>query len=509
MRNRKNIMHYRISALLLALITIVSALCFSSCGNTDKPVTTSDTTAAATPVSEDTQAIAGPAEETTAELFQKVDYQGSKFVVWQHSYDASSYASLYIENFTEDISDLMSQAVFKRNSQLEDFFNIDLEVRNAFSINSFSVQLQGGALDVDIILDIKNNIGRRVTIGELQPFENLEVDYTTPWWSEKSLKDFEISGYSYLASNDVSVYRFCGARFFYWNKRIVADYHLDNPYDLMKENKWDVEHFLTMVKGVSTDNGFSGLGEYGLLLETGESNGVFAHMAAGCGITLTESRDGEIVITIDEQADKISTLFSKLKTTFSDMYCVMDFSLAQVLDTLGESAGSIHMFQAGRKLFAAGHFLFTQTNLSSAYIFVDMKDEYGVAPNPKYNSDQENYIHKDDPYSLIWAIPNSSTIDLTRLGRVMDYWSYVSSQTVIPDYYEITIKTKRAYEAEAGKVIDIVRDTTYSEFSEVMGVGLAGVLNDAYSSGSIGSSWAKKKESIQKSIDAFNEWEPY
>ncbi len=493
----------RVLSLILALLTVAALFTFASCGETEKPAV--QTTA----VASETKAPESGAEETTAALFEKTDYKGAKFILWQRDYNASSYASLYVENFTDDISDLMSQAVFKRNSMLEDFYNIDLEVRNGFTVDKYSIQLQGGEIDFDLILSTKSSLTPRIITGELQPFDNLDVDFSREWWHEKSLEDFEVAGNHYLVSNDVTIYRFSAARFFYWNKRIQQDHNLESPYDLMKADKWDIEHFLQMVQGVSTDNGFTALGEYGLLLETGGGNGVFAHLATGCGIRLTETRDDEITIILGEQMEKIDTLFSKLKSTFNNMYCVLDFSMAQALDTQGEGAGSSNMYNWGRKLFAGGHFLFTQTNIACSNQFIEMKDEYGVAPNPKYNSDQEDYIHKDDCNSLIFAIPNDGNIDLTRLGRILDYWAYASSQTVIPDYYEITIKTKRAYESEAGRVIDIVKATTVSEIGEAMSIGLSGVLNDAYGRGSIASAWASKKEAMETAIAAYNEWEPY
>ncbi len=497
---------HRAVAYVLALLTLAGLVSLCSCGDQANVNTEAPETTASIPVEGE---VTSAGEEETQSLFKKADYNGQKLVVWQRDYNANDYASEFIANFSSDTSDLMSQAVMKRNNMVEDYYNVVLDVRNGFTSDSYSVQVQAGDCEAELLHAMRSVLVPKIVSGQLMSFDELDVDYSTAWWHQRGFKDFEVAGEHYLASNDVSVYRFCGARFFYWNKRIQKDYNLANPYDLIKEDKWDVEHFLQMVQGVSTDNGFTSLGEYGLLLETGAGNGVFAHMASGCGITLTEvDSNHDIQVVLADQTEKIDALFSKLKATFGNMNCVLDFSIAQALDIYQEGAGTAHVFDWGRKLFANGHFLFTQTDITCSVQFIEMKDEYGVAPNPKYNSDQKEYIHKDDSNSLSFAIPNTINVNTERLGTVLDYWAYVSTDTVIADYYEITIKTKRAYEPEAGQVIDIVKDTTMTEIAECMGIGIAGILNDAYGGGSIYSIWASKKNAIQESLKAYNEYEP-
>ncbi len=490
-----------IVSLLLALLTAASAFALLACSDEKNP--SGSTTTAAT-VSSDT---AGP-DETTAYTFEQKDYGGAEFTLWQRDHDASSYRAEYTINIDDSATDIMSEAVKKRNSQVEDYYNIKFKLREGLTTTKLKTELTGGDLDADMVYGMRNALATAILEGQFQAFNDLDINYSNPWWHAKTFEDLQFDGKNYLAQNDISIYRFCGARFFYWNKRLQNDYKLDNPYVLMKENKWDFEHFITMVKGVSTNNNFSALGEYGLLLEVGAGNGVFAHLAAGFSIPLTRyNSDGDLEIALTDNMDKVDTALSKMKTAFSDMYSVLDFSMAAALDTKGEGAGQAHIFNWGRKLFANGHFLFTQTNIVCSVQFIEMVDEYGVAPNPKYDQDQEEYIHKDDSNSLIFAIPNSASIDRSRLANVMDYWAYCSTDTVMTDYYEITIKTKRAYEAEAGQVIDIVKATTRCEITEVMGMGVSTVLNDAYAKGSISSAWKAKESEINAKLKDFNDWE--
>ena len=490
----------RAVSILLALLTVASAFALFSCSDENKG---GDGTTAAVVES----GSSGP-DETTGYSFEKKDYGGENFTVWQRDHDAEAYRAEYIINFDDKATDLMSEAVKKRNGMVEDYYNIKFNLREGLTTSKLKTELAGGDLDADIVYGQRNALATAIFEGQFQAFDDLGIDYSTPWWHEKTFEDLRFGGKNYLAQNDVSIYRFCGARFFYWNKRLQNDYHLDNPYLLMKEDKWDFEHFATMVKGVSTNNNFQELGEYGLLLEVGAGNGVFAHLVAGFALPLTRyNSEGELEMALIDNLEKVDTALSKMKTVFSDMYSVLDFSMAQMLDTKQEGAGTSHVFNWGRKLFANGHFLFTQTNIVCSVQFIDMVDAYGVAPNPKYDSDQKEYIHKDDSNSLIFAIPNSPNVDRSRLAKVFDYWAYCSTDTVMSDYYEITIKTKRAYEPEAGKVIDLVKETTRCEVTEVMGMAVSTILSDAYAKGSLASAWKAKESTIKTKIDEFNDWE--
>ena len=113
-------------------------------------------------------------------------------------------------------------------------------------------------------------------------------------------------------------------------------------------------------------------------------------------------------------------------------------------------------------------------------------DGYGVIPNPKYDSDQPEYAHKIDKYSLIWAVPEATgTVDFERISLIMDYWAYQSSLTVMPAFYEITIKTKRVSDPIAPQMLDIVKDTICYELADLFGIKVADGLDKAYTTGSV------------------------
>lgn len=483
-------------SLILAIFTVLSILAVCvSCGDVTKP---DDTTGAAS-----TSAPAGDSgsDETTAQyVFPDANFNDETFTVYARVASTYSASNIICE---EQTGETVDDATFKRNALVEAKYHIKLAMKEASSPSSkMTNDISGGVVDYDIVLDERTDLAPFAKKGNLIDFNELNSDFTNPWWDSNSIRDLGINGKYYLVHNSVSISRLNGIRFFYFNKDIVEDYKLIDPYECLKNDTWTLETFIQMVKGVTTEND-EDLGVRGLVLETGSSNGIYMHMLIGCGIQYSKFNGGVLEVTIPDQFEKIDNIFGQLKTVFSDKTHVVTIKDALKLDVDGTAEGK-NDYDKARNLFAQGHFLFTHTSIGTSSQFKEMND-YGCMPNPKYDNNQKEYAHKCDPYTLIFAIPNDKSIDLDRLSKIMNYWGYESENHVIPAYYDITIKTKRVKEITASQVIDIVRDTVRYELIDVFKIGsVADSLNTAYDSGSISSAWKSVGPAVKKALADFN-----
>jgi hypothetical protein len=310
--------------------------------------------------------------------------------------------------------------------------------------------------------------------------------------------------------SDISIARFAGLRFMYFNKQIIENYNLTSPYTNLAENTWDLDTFLNLVKSVRTDPTSSEFGTYGLVLETGASNGVYMHMIVGCGLRYSGfDSDGKLICTLSDNISKIDDAFSRMKTVFSDKECVITMDESDARDAaihgtkLGEGE---HKYARARSMFAQGHFLFTHTSIAQSARFAEiMTADFGCMPNPKYNLDQEEYSHKSDPYTVCYAIPKAANIDLERLGTVLDYWSYISNEYTIQTYYDITIKSKKVKEVTASEVVDIVKRTAHYELIDVFEVsGVTDALKNAYDNGNISRQLQSYTRTINSALGKLN-----
>ncbi len=469
-------------ALLLALMTLAS--CASgSAGQT----TSSDVTDPGQP-SATTTKVETTAEETTDGIlsgaaFPDADYGGEVFRVYirKNTYYSGDY--IYAEDQNGDI---MNDAVFRRNSLVEEKYKVKIEAKTSPTPNqSLSKDISGGTADYDLILDRRADLAACSVNGLLYDFNSVGIDYNNPWW-DNNAQGYAIGKRLFLMANDVDTGVISGVRFLYFNSGMIESFNLDSPYDLVARNDWTLENFLNLLKAAHADGEADGLGVYGLLRETGASNGNHMHLIIGCGVKSSEtSADGEIRQAIGDQVEKISDIIDRLRTVLLDTTLTMTYEETSKRFLGGSYSGQ---WDRGRGAFAAGHFLFVQNGLDVSVEFSDMPDKYGVVPNPKYTADQERYYHKVDRFAAIWGIPNTpDRIDFDRFVNVFDYWAAVSSKTVMPTYYDVTIKSRRFNDPIAAQMIDIVKSTMVYDACDVYGITINSTLDSAFTSGNTGS----------------------
>ncbi len=419
------------------------------------------------------------------------------FTVFTRPANAESYPGTYIDT-DDQITDVMSSAVYTRNITVEEKYGITIEtIRKDTPYRELPKHLEAGEVPYDIILDKRQYMPSLIRAGQLYDFNDLDhVDFSQSYWDANCIEGYEIDGKLFLMANDVSVSNISGVRFFYYNKKLITDYNLEDPYDLVKSNQWTLDKLLTMITAVSTDNGdgiWDGQDTYGLLLETPT---LFQHMLVGCGQTYVEKQnDG--VLTTNIYNDKTETIMTKIYDAVEETNYAITYSDAA--GSMDREGMNVYNF-VRRRLFTTDHFLFVHSSLSTAQQYAEMKSDYGVAPNPKYNSSQEKYYHKFDKNTLIWAIPNSDQMDYDKIGAIMEYWSYVSSDTVMPAYYEITIKTKRVRDEKDSEMIDLIKSSMCYDIDDVFNPGITKVLNEGYGKGTLASSWAASKESLDAKL---------
>jgi ABC-type glycerol-3-phosphate transport system substrate-binding protein len=487
-------MKIRTSALILAaLMLLMSVAC--AAGNESEPETTVGT-ATGSDVSAETTVDNTP-------KFAEADYGGKDFIVYSRSSTAASYSGKYIDS--DNVIDTMSEAVYLRNLAVEEKYNVVISTLEVDSPNAnIRNHISAGEVPYDIVLDRRSYLGALAQEGYFYDFNNLEnVDFSQAYWDSNAANGYEVAGKLFFMVNDVSVGNLAGARFFYFNKQLIKDYNLENPYDLVRDNKWTLDKFFSMVTSVSTDNGdgiWDGNDTYGMISEDGASNGNIMHLLVGCGIRFTEvNPDG--TLTTNAYSEKTDTIMSKVAAGLLNNHFAITY---QTASTGADTTNYANIYDFGRALFSQDHSLFIQGNMGVADQFREMKSDYGVVPNPKYDEAQESYYHKMDKFSLIWAIPKCN-MDYDRLGVIVEYWAYQSSKTVMPAYYEITIKTKRVQEETASQMLDLIKGTILYDLSEVYSTDIASVLYSGYQTGKLSSSWASSKKIFDKSLTSIYE----
>ncbi len=487
---------FKLLTLVLAVLLLVTGGVLTAC--VDNTQTPDDTTKNA--------GVVPPSDSSdTTPVFPTADYKNKEFVVFSRNPDAASYAAFYID--TDAATDTMSSAVFTRNTNTEEFYKISITqvVAESFKDDVKNAISGGGDFPYDVLLHGRNNMASLSQENYLYDFNELGIDFTKPWWDANCAEGFEVAGKLFFMVNDTSVSNLAGVRSAFFSKNLIDRFQLRSPHDYIREDDWTLENFLSLIEVCHEDNG-DGIANwediYGICDEPGSSNSDIVALIIGSGVRYSVTNaDGEIELAINPE--KVDDIISKVATVYQNKESTTTYN---DVSNGADMSAYANMFNYCRGLFASDHFLFLFNNMGVMNQFSEMEGKgFGIVPVPKYNKDQEGYHNKVDKNSNIWAIPNATSLDFECIGNVMDYWAYQSSTTVMPAYYEITLKTRRVTDPIDAEMLDLIKNSVMYDLADVHSLNIASAIWSGYTNGTFSSQWKVQKIVLGKSIEKLND----
>jgi len=473
----------RFIALILTVLMLLPAIVACASDDAGKP-------ADSTPPAEGTQAPASTAPTATEPDYKpqlpEVRYDGEQLVIVHRSPDETYYAEIYIQ--AEDITgDVLNDSVYRRNLAVEEKYGIDIvSVIEASPHSAISIAAQAQSDEYDVALPKMKSISSLITSGYLYNFHEMNyVDFTKPYWDSNFDNDITLYGKLYAMVSDISLMTLIGTRGIIFNRDLAKENNLEDPYDLVKNNQWTLDKMIEMSLAVSADldgnQTFDDLDQYGLLSEA--SN--FRYMVIASGVDIfTRDADGNPVVGF--MSEKAISVIEKLRSIYNDETHAIAYE--SLKNTAGAAALDGAYWNYGRKIFANGQILFVQNGASiiNQITNFEMAEEYGIIPNPKYDSAQSRYYHAPDEETTVLVIPSANS-DYDRLGILLEDMAYYSSQTILPSYYETVMKVRRAPVPEVAEMMDLIKNSISYNLGLVYSVDAYSVINQASTSGNIAS----------------------
>ena len=104
-----------------------------------------------------------------------------------------------------------------------------------------------------------------------------------------------------------------------------------------------------------------------------------------CGGMFGEiNANGEVEFTLDRETN-INAL-NKIFDFYSQTEFILDVTKIPAVESIGTN------WQVQRSVFNNGRALFLGSTIQNVDYFRDMEDEFGIIPNPKYDSSQPEYL---------------------------------------------------------------------------------------------------------------------
>ena len=446
-----------ISAVLLCALICAA---FAACGDSSKPIETASASTADIVSDETTSAETGEFDNRkyVDDGIGEYDFGGEEFnIVLSTEQMEEPY---YVEGETGDTID---DAVYARTVAVEERFNVKLvhhdtggnwnEVAEAVKK---SVLAGDGAYDLAAAHTFIGLTGL-VGSGYLCDWNTLPgVDMSRPWWNSSVRDELAIDDRLYVASSD---YIYQRPIVIYFNKEMISDFSLENPYELVKNGSWTWDKLKDMACSVSAD--LDGDGEYtendryGYLHTLGWQTISVIHSQ---GMFMTE-RDSDGYVNFNSyNTDKMAAIFQN----YYDLVWNGNQTYYLVYDPAqGAKNGYTPMFGAGQVLF-----LHSNTELLSD--FRDVTLDFGMLPLPKYDEAQDGYYSMADTQML--CVP-SGVANPEMCGVIAEALAVESYRTVVPAVYEVTFANKYLRDEESYDMFTIMREGLVYEFSWTFGEG--------------------------------------
>lgn len=482
----------KITATMLLMAMLLSTV---ACSHTETNETTADTSSITNTA--DTT-VTEPDEETRAmhQVPDTLDFGGEDFLI--NSFVWSTYAYYYFAD--EATGDAMNDAIFNRTIRVEDYLNVDIcqELESVENHLLSSQKVKSTVLAGDDVyslnlLHVIRDIAELASMGMLYNLDDLPyVDMEADWWKREQMDMLRLGKNTYYGVSD---YMIPAPFVFYFNKEMVENHNLDNPYDLVYDGKWTLDTVVDMAISVTQD--VNGDGQYTKEddicgISTNEIAKYISFMT-GCDQFITD-RDSNNRIRLALNNEKTISIIESI-------YKMVENKGTLYIPSSANDADTFHI--------STGRILFYLHSISYAETLRDCEIDIGILPYPKYDEAQENYISQD--WSGLMSVPNSIR-NPEKVGAVLELLSWESANEVIPAFYEVTLSGKLARDEDSKNMLDILFDTISYEIGGNY-FGLSSGFNELFytigrlvveqKSTDFASWYATYEKSAQSTIDDF------
>lgn len=400
---------------------------------------------------------------------------------------------------TEQDGELVNDAVYNRNRDVEDRFNCKVGyviepgawgskdtyqglIRNSVMAGDDTYQIVTGQANIVLPLSV-DYIYRDLA-------ESQYINFEKPYWKEGYTDNAKIYGHLYAVCGDFALTALTMSNALFFNKGIMDKYGIEYPYQTVMDGKWTLDEFLSIVSDVSEDLNGDGKIDIEDMHGFGAYNNSVNPFNYSTGIEFTKAMaDGSRSITFpDEKAVEV----------YDKMYDLVHsdaFIDTQKLDT-GFDIESLMAVE-----FKNGKYLMMGMYLGGVEKLRDMDVDFGILPYPKYDEKSEYRTSVLRRYTIS-SVPTTAK-DPEQVEMLLEAMASEGYNKIVPAYYDIALKGKYTRDAETVDMLDIISGSSWFDFCDIYYSDLQGI-SDYLSGYAMGSSkkLMSSFESTRKSFEA-------
>lgn len=455
-------MNKKILAILLAALMLLPLLaaCSSGTENAGQDQTGTGSDTQTQPSSTEN---GGEEQDETARIEPNVpasDFGGADFVISCTS--NTEYGPAQDDFFAEEITgEPINDARRQRNITVGDKLNINIvDIRGGAGAsradvsegsNAIMQSVQAGTADYDLATAGGYATSSLALKGYLYDINTVPyIDLSAPWWDQVGNKDLQILGQLFYTTGDISTADNDATYCIMFNKQLVEDYHLQNPYELVYADKWTMENFIGMATSVYEDlnaNGefctgttnFDIEDRFGALIWDDSMMGVVNCTGEKC-CSVNDEGLLEFTLNTEKTVDAV--------TRFLDFASQKQYACTYQR-VIWEDTGLITMFSNNQGLFL-------MQLIQIVPKMREMDANFGILPYFKFDESQQNYYTTIGSWHSVFLCVPNGVKDIERTGIVTECLANEGLYTLTPAYYEKTLVGKSTRDQESSGMLDII-----------------------------------------------------
>lgn len=391
-------------------------------------------------------------------------FNGETFAIYALDTEKYTFSSSYAMIADDGpATDVVANDVYLRNKTAENELNIDLSVipftvlkntEGAEELISSELRKLDRSGDTTYSLYINNlyylaNLSLEGMFSDIGRLSELELE--APYWFSDYMNDAAmLPNQKYILAGDYFIDILRSAHCMIFNKSLFAntftDESADALYDLVREKKWTLDKCNEYISGAYLDldaNDKKSSGDQFGFVSSGSWPSVIPFVLS-CDVKLIERDENGIPLLADSY-DRAATIADKVTAIYQN-----SASNYRLKDR------AVEVFSEGRSLFLG------DARLASLEYLRTLDIELGVIPYPTLN-EGESYVTATHDVTEVGSVPRAVSNTLL-VGATLEYLCRVTSENLLPDYYENGLKLKYAHDTTTAEMIDIIHGNLKDSF---------------------------------------------
>ena len=398
-------------------------------------------------------------------VFAELTYDGDEFCFLTEDW---RFGDIYdsVEIYSEGMDGtLINDAVYTRNQMVEERFDIHITEEKLPLAHEVAYNtILAGDSTHDVVMPYLNSSTTNALEGlyeDLHTLEHLKLENS--WWDQNANATLQIHNKLYFTTGDISILDNDCMLVLFFNKDIIAEFQMDNPYELVKEGTWTFDAMQEMCDIFIAD-----LNGDGVMKEADDRFGIYI---AGNTPHALFFAAGERIVYPD--ADGTQQLVMYNERSVDAVTRIMEFSLDK-RHMNGDYKVSINALMEKRLLFGG----WALTEIDSLR---ESESDFGILPYPKFDEAQESY-HCIISTGLTPAVSVPITNqNLEQAGLILEAMAYYSVDTLTHAYYDMQLNSRYIRDEESSEMFDIMFASSVYDFGFIFNIGgLGGMIEGMY-----------------------------